>query len=205
MYCFTPSGRSMTGWLVSRLQRAADQALQWSVNNHMLVNSDKRKELLMDYSRKPSSVPNIIILGKDIERVHITKLLGVTITSDVTWGEHVDTVHSKAAQQLYFLTLLRCAGMPPQSMLRVFTAVVRPLTEYVCLAWDTALMEQQSDELESIQQWALKIILPELSYKEVLVVSGLPTLRDCCELLCRQFFQAMLQPGHCLHHFLPEK
>ena len=26
------------------------------------------------------------------------------ITSDLTWGEHVDTVHGKAAQRLYFLT-----------------------------------------------------------------------------------------------------
>ena len=40
--------------------------------------------------------------------------------------------------------------MPPHSMLRVFTAVVRPLTEYACLVWHTALTEQQSDKLESI-------------------------------------------------------
>ena len=82
--------------------------------------------------------------------------------------------------------------MPPQSMLRVFTAVVRPLTKYACLAWHTALMEQQADKLESIQQWALKSIIPELSYREALVVSGLPTLCDHHESLCRQFFQAVL-------------
>ena len=43
----------------------------------MLVNSDKTKEILVDYSRKPSSIPNITIQGKDIERVHSTKLLGI--------------------------------------------------------------------------------------------------------------------------------
>ena len=100
----------------------------------MVVNSDKTKELLVDYSRKPPSVPNITIQGKDIERVHTTKLLGIIITSDLTWGEHVDTVHSKAAQRLYFLTLLKRAGTPPQSMLSVLMAVVRPLTEYACPA-----------------------------------------------------------------------
>ena len=104
------------------------------------VNSDKTKELLVDYSRKPSSVTNITNQGKDIKLVQTTKLLGVTITSDLTWGEHVDTVHSKAAQRLYFPTLLRRAGMPPQRMLRVFTAVVRPLTEYAPPAWHTALL-----------------------------------------------------------------
>ena len=88
----------------SQLQWVADQALQWSENNHVLVNSHKTKELLVDYSRKPPSVPTITIQGKDIERVHSTKTMGVTITSDLTWGEHVDVVHSKAAQRLYFLT-----------------------------------------------------------------------------------------------------
>ena len=70
----------------SQLQRAADQALQWSENNHMLVNSDKTKELLVHYFRKPSSVPNVTIQGNDIERVYTTKLLGVTSTSDLTLG-----------------------------------------------------------------------------------------------------------------------
>ena len=101
---------------------------------------------LFDYSRKRSSVPNFTIQGKDIERVHPTKLLGVTITSDLTWGEHVEVVHSKAAQRLYFLTVLRRGGMPPQTMLRVLTVVVRPLTEYACPAWHTTLTEQQSDK-----------------------------------------------------------
>ena len=149
----------------------------------MLVNSDETKELLVNYSRKPSSVPNITMQGKDIERVHTTKLLAVTITSDLTWGEHADTVHSKAAQWLYFLTLLRRAGTPPHSMLRVFTVVVRPLTEYACPAWHTALTEQQSDKLESILQRALKIVFPDLSYREALAASGLPTLCDRRESL----------------------
>ena len=129
----------------------------------------------------------------------------MTITSDLTWGEHMDVVHSKAAQWLYFLTLLRRAGMPPQSMLRVFTAVVRPFTEYACLARHTTLTEQQSDKLENIQQWALKIIFPDLSYRESLAASGLPTLCDRRESLCRQFFQAMLRSGHRLHHLLLER
>ena len=90
----------------SQLQQAAEQALQWLENNHMLVHSDKMKELLVSCSCKPSSVPNITIQGKDLEHVHTTRLLGVTISSDLTLGEHVDTIHSKAAQRLYFLTLL---------------------------------------------------------------------------------------------------
>ena len=178
----------------------------------------KTKELLVDYSRKPSSIQSLTlpttqntIQGKEIRNASTTTKSHSTgrhhhlRLNDLTWGEHVDVVHSKAAQRLYFLTLLRRVGMPPQSMLRVFTAVVRSLTEYACPAWHTTLTEQQSDKLESIQQRALKIIFPDLSYRAALAESGLPTLCDLRESLCRQFFQAMLRPGHRLHHLLPER
>ena len=95
--------------------------------------------------------------------------------------------------------------MPPHSMLRVFTAVVRSLTEYACPAWHTALTEQQSDKLESIQKRALKIIFPELSYRETLAASGLPALCERRESLRGQFLQVMLRPGHRLHHVLLER
>ena len=166
-----------------------------------MVNSDKTEELLVDHSRKPSSVPNITIQGKRHHTRPQHQVTGRPHHSDLTWGEHVDVVHSKAAQRLYFPTrdLLRRAGMPTQSMLRVFTAVMRPPTEYACSAWHTTLTEQQSDKLENIQQRALKSIFLELSYREALAASGLPTPCDRRESLCRQFFQAMLRLGPRLH------
>ena len=86
--------------------------------------------------------------------------------------------------------------------MRFISCMVRSLTEYACPAWHTTLTEQQLDRLESIQQRALKIIFPDLSYREALAASGLPTLCDRRKSLCRQFFQAMLRPGHRLHHLL---
>ena len=100
-------GRSVTGLPDdSQLQRAADQALQWSENNHILVNSDKQKHSWWIIRAPGRHHPSLMLSSreKDIERVHTIKLLNVTITSDLTWGQHVDTVHSKAAQRLYFLT-----------------------------------------------------------------------------------------------------
>ena len=80
----------MTGWLATVSSRGLLTRLcSGSESKYLLVNSDKTKELWIDHSRKPSSIPNITIQGKNIERVHTTKLLGVTVTSDLTWGEHV--------------------------------------------------------------------------------------------------------------------
>ena len=187
----------------SQLQQATDEAIQWSDYNLMRANCDKTKELLVDYSRKPTDIPCIKVKGKDIERVTSTKLLGVTITSDLTWGAHVDSTHSRASQRLYFLTLLKRAGMPPHSMTKVYTAIVRSIAEYACQVWHTGLTEQQSEKLESIQKRAMRIIFPDFSYGDALAQSKLPTMHDRRERLSREFFEAMLQPGHRLHHLLP--
>lgn len=187
----------------SNLQQGATEAIQWSDNNLMKANCDKTKELLVDFSRKVSDIPCVNIKGTDIERVQCAKLLGVIITSDLTWGEHVDNVHNRAAQRLYFLRLLKRAGMPADSMVKVYTAIVRSLTEYACQVWHTGLTAQQSDKLESIQKRALGIIFPDRSYRAALALSGLQTMGDRRELLCKQFFLAMQEPGHRLHHLLP--
>ena len=41
-------------------------------------------------------------------------------------------MHSNAAQRLYFLTLLKRAGMPHDSLTTVYTTIVRSVMEYAC-------------------------------------------------------------------------
>jgi len=189
----------------SRLQLATDQAIEWSDKNLMRVNCEKTKELAVDFGRSSSTIPRISIHGNEIKRVESTKLLGVTITSDLSWSENVDDIHSRASQRLYFLTLLKRAGMSANHMLRVYTAVVRSVTEYACVVWHVGLTNEQSEKLESIQRRALNIIYPDLSYRAALSQSGLVRLDQRRERLCMAFFKAMLKPGHRLHHLLPPK
>ena len=41
------------------------------------------------------SIPRIVIDNNDIERVTQAKVLGVTLSSDLTWNAHVDTIVSR--------------------------------------------------------------------------------------------------------------
>ena len=95
----------------SVLQRAATEAVQWSNDNLMSVNCDKTKELLISFARSKPDIPPITINGKSVERVSTAKLLGVTFSSDLTWDAHIEDIHSKASQRLYFLRLLHRAGV----------------------------------------------------------------------------------------------
>ena len=49
--------------------------------------------------------------GQVIEQVKSYKLLGLPVTDELRWGEHVSTICSKAAQRLHFLKQLKRAAM----------------------------------------------------------------------------------------------
>ena len=78
-------------------------------------------------------------------------------------------------------------------MLTFYKSTVR--SSVVCLP---------SDCVESIQKRALRIIYPELSYREALAVAGLERLQERRERIARSFFDKALSPGHKLNHPIPK-
>ena len=62
-------------------------------------------ELLINFSRngEQARIPPITMNGEQIERTDSAKILGVTISADLTWNAHVNNTVSKASKRLYML------------------------------------------------------------------------------------------------------
>ncbi len=84
---------------------------KWCQKNHLSLNIDKTKELVVDYRRQ--SREHTPIDKTPVERVTSFKVLGVHITEDLTWSAHTDAVLKKAHQRLFFLRRLRKSGTSP--------------------------------------------------------------------------------------------
>ena len=67
----------------------------------MMLNSDKCKELRISFARNQTEFSPVIVNGKGLEVVQHAKLLGVTISSDLSWNEHISNLVKKA--QSYFI------------------------------------------------------------------------------------------------------
>ena len=148
-------------------------------------------------------IPDLMINGQTIERVPSTKLLGVTICKSLLWEDHVKTIISKASQRLYFLRLLKRANVDMDSLIRIYCTLIRPTVEYACQVWHGGLIVEQCDNIESVQERALKIIMPDADYDLALQISELPTLKDRRRDLCKKLFLEMQSSSHKLHHLLP--
>ena len=84
------------------LQQSAASIANWSIDNGMRINKMKTKEIIIRFCRDPVFLPYINIDGGGgaaIERVSQVKVLGVTLSSDLSWNAHVDGIVSKARKR----------------------------------------------------------------------------------------------------------
>ena len=75
-----------------------------------------------------------------------------------TWSCHIEHITAKASKSLYFLKVLKRAGLPNDSLKHFYIAAIRPILEYCSVVWGHNLSKKQSSQLESIQKRAIRII-----------------------------------------------
>ena len=74
----------------TQIQESVDMVDIWTNQNDMRLNSEKCKEMIIDFSRNYSLTSGI---GEQVlERVEHAKMLGVTISNNLTWSKHVDNI-----------------------------------------------------------------------------------------------------------------
>ncbi len=108
---------------------------KWCQENHLSLNIDKTKELVVDYRRQSREHTPITIDKTPVERVSSFKFLGVHITEDLTWSAHTDAVLKKAHQRLFFLRWLRKFGTSPRILRSFYTCTVESILTGCITAW----------------------------------------------------------------------
>ncbi len=108
---------------------------KWCQENHLSLNIDKTKELVVDFRRQSREHTHITIDKTPVERENSFKFLGVHITEDLTWSAHTDAVLKKSHQCLFFLRRLRKFGMSPSILRSFYTCTVESILTGCITAW----------------------------------------------------------------------
>ena len=101
-----PKGQS------SSAQEYVDSVADWTVDNRFQLNIDKCKEIRISFSKNNADLPPLFINGQELEVAQNAKLLGVTITNNLSWNLHINETIKKVSKRLYFLRELKRARVP---------------------------------------------------------------------------------------------
>ena len=102
------------------------------------------KQILFDYS----------LHNRTLENVQSAKYLGITITDNMDWGQHVSEISSKATKTLGFLR--RNLAFAPRSTKEVaYKALVRPKQEYAAPIWSPH-SKLQINQIVKVQRTAAR-------------------------------------------------
>ena len=133
------------------------------------------KEMCISFLQYCPFPPAPILVGSSL-------MLAVYLSDNLTWNEHVIHIVKKGSKRLYAIRALKKCGLTDRQLVLVYCSIIRSVLEYASPAW-AGLTHYLSDQIESIQKRALKIIFPSLCYEDALKKSGLILLcqrEDAC-------------------------
>ena len=137
----------------------------------------------ISFSRSIPEYDNLLIDSNIIETVNSLKLLGVTLSKDLRWNIHIDSLIKKTSKRLYFISQLKRAKVSPEDLIKFYVACIRSVLLYACQVYHYNLPEYLSKSLEQIQKRAMRIIYGyDTSYNSALEQAGINKLSDCRQI-----------------------
>jgi hypothetical protein len=132
------------------------------------LNETKCKEMIICFGSNVNDFQPITINNITVDIVQNAKVLGLHIANNLKGNIHVNEVIKKCRKRLYHLTQLKRANIGLKELLQFYKSCTRPVLEYACPVFHNSLTLYLSNDLESVQKRALKIILPHHNYENAL-------------------------------------
>ena len=163
----------------AKIQSDINTLSTWVDKNNLTLNGSKCKYMIISRLKCNSvAAPILTLHNKAIEKVSSYKYLGVIITNDLLWSAHIERIRSKANKIIGLIYRQFYSWSSQQTLLRLYTSLVRPHLEYATQVWNPYLMKD-IQKLENVQKFALKVCCKrwDLTYAEALEQTALPDLK----------------------------
>ena len=156
------------------LQQDINLLVEWS--NEWLINFNQQKCKIMTISKKEQHY-KFTMDGVELLHTSMEKDLGVLISNDLEWSNHVNSAVNKANQKLG--QIKHSFQYLDEKMLKLlFVSLVRPHLEYAAPVWNPH-WQYDKDKLEKVQQRATRVeSLRGYSYEERLKKLDLLSLEN---------------------------
>ena len=165
----------------------------WCNLNSQELNAEKSKFLLC--TRQPVHVDDAL----PIKRVPSLTVLGVRVSEQLSWGDHVSMICRKASQRLHILRKAK-PYVDQQELHNIYSAIVRSIFDYCCPAF-IHLPKNLCEDIRRIERRAHKVIYGKDNFKCSCVIEGLIGRRRM--LGVKLFHNIKNNKSHTLHFRTP--
>ena len=161
IYCYGSSSQELTEKLNQDLLAVA----KWLNEHKLTLNLDKTKCMLIGSNKKLQRkiALTVSIFDHCINNVTCFKYLGILISSDFSWTNHVEYMAGKVNQRLGLLRRIKHL-LPFKARILFYKSLVMSLFEYADLVWGDKHNVTLMSSLQVLQNKAAKIILDRPLY-----------------------------------------
>ena len=160
----------------------------------MLLNVQKTKNVIFNFSKNSQFTTEIKLKGEKIETVNETKLLGTVLTDKLDWNKNTQSIVKEANKRMSFLHKSSRFTTSKKDLKKIYILQVRSKLEQSAVVWHSSLSQKCKNMLERVQKSALRIIMGSryTNYNDALIKLGLQSLDERRQLLCAKFAKKCL-------------
>ena len=129
---------------------------KWAETWLVKFNPSKSESLLLSRKNITNLHPPLVMNNVHIKEVTHHKHLGLFLSRDGTWHEHIDYITSKAWQRLNIMRKLKFL-LNRESLQIIYTSFIRPILEYSDVVWDN-ITQYEVNASQKIQNEAARIV-----------------------------------------------
>ena len=176
-------------------QNYMDNISLWTKNHKMQLNEEKSKIMIFNFTKKFKFATRIKMNNILLDTVSETKILGLIISSNLSWKSNTNNLVKKANKRMIIIIKLKDFPIPMKDLTMIYCQFIRCMLEFNSNVWFSSITEEESEDLERVQRNACKIMLGihYTGYEEALERLNLDTLKDRREKLALKFGQKCLK------------
>ena len=133
------NARSQSRLVISSTINSDLQSIsEWVTRNLVKFNTSKTQLLTISISNNPSNYP-IIFEDSEIPPLNSVNILGLQISSSLSWRDHIVQIAKSASKKLG--VLFRCKlYFNSAQLFKLYTGFIRPCLEYCSHIWGSSLI-----------------------------------------------------------------
>ena len=173
----------------SQVLNKLNEVKNYADTNNMKINVPKTKLMVFNPCHSKDFLPLFEVESRPVELVEQTKLLGVIVSSNLSWAANTEYIIKRCNKKIWVLRRLKKLGADNVDLLEVYFKQIRSILEFAVPVWNSSLTGEDTAKLERVQKTVLHIILGHKynSYSSALKLTGLQKLSERRRKICLSF------------------